>query len=71
MQVMPFWPEGLGMRRHQLIKTAENIRMGCDPAFLSEAITTMSRGAGALQRHRETLVLRQGHQPVDALERRG
>jgi soluble lytic murein transglycosylase-like protein len=29
MQVMPFWPESLGMRRHQLIKTAENIRMGC------------------------------------------
>ena len=29
MQVMPFWPETLGMRRHQLIKTAENIRMGC------------------------------------------
>ena len=29
MQVMPFWPETLGMRRHQLTKTAENIRMGC------------------------------------------
>ena len=29
MQVMPFWPESLGMRRHQLTKTAENIRMGC------------------------------------------
>ena len=29
MQVMPFWPENLGMRRHQLIKAAENIRMGC------------------------------------------
>jgi len=29
MQVMPFWPESLGMRRHQLIRTPENIRMGC------------------------------------------
>ncbi|MDF3021813.1 MAG: hypothetical protein K0Q92_3116, partial [Steroidobacteraceae bacterium] len=29
MQVMPFWPESLGMRRHQLIKAPENIRMGC------------------------------------------
>ena len=29
MQVMPFWPETLGMRRHQLIKVSENIRMGC------------------------------------------
>jgi len=29
MQVMPFWPEQLGMRRHQLIRSPENIRMGC------------------------------------------
>jgi soluble lytic murein transglycosylase-like protein len=29
MQVMPFWPETLGMRRHQLVKPTENIRMGC------------------------------------------
>jgi soluble lytic murein transglycosylase-like protein len=29
MQVMPFWPENLGMRRHQLVKVSENIRMGC------------------------------------------
>ena len=29
MQVMPFWPESLGMRRHQLTKPPENIRMGC------------------------------------------
>jgi soluble lytic murein transglycosylase-like protein len=29
MQVMPFWPETLGMRRHQLTKAPENIRMGC------------------------------------------
>jgi soluble lytic murein transglycosylase-like protein len=29
MQVMPFWPETLGMRRHQLVKAPENIRMGC------------------------------------------
>ncbi len=29
MQVMPFWPESLGMRRSRLIKAPENIRMGC------------------------------------------
>jgi len=29
MQVMPFWPERLGMRRHDLIHIAPNIRMGC------------------------------------------
>ena len=29
MQVMPFWPENLGMRRSQLVKVTENIRMGC------------------------------------------
>ena len=29
MQVMPFWPEQLGMRRYQLVKVVENIRMGC------------------------------------------
>ncbi len=29
MQVMPFWPERLGMRRYELIHIAPNIRMGC------------------------------------------
>jgi soluble lytic murein transglycosylase-like protein len=29
MQVMPFWPEQLGMRRHQLVQIQPNIRMGC------------------------------------------
>lgn len=29
MQVMPFWPEKLGMRRHELTAIAPNIRMGC------------------------------------------
>jgi len=29
MQVMPFWPEQLGMRRHELTQTSANIRMGC------------------------------------------
>ena len=28
MQVMPFWPEQLGMRRFQLVKISENIKMG-------------------------------------------
>jgi soluble lytic murein transglycosylase-like protein len=29
MQVMPFWPERLGMRRYELVHVAPNIRMGC------------------------------------------
>jgi soluble lytic murein transglycosylase-like protein len=29
MQVMPFWPEQLGMKRHELIRIPQNIRMGC------------------------------------------
>ncbi|MFO7324801.1 MAG: lytic transglycosylase domain-containing protein [Pseudomonadota bacterium] len=29
MQIMPFWPEQLGMERRQLIQIEENIRMGC------------------------------------------
>jgi soluble lytic murein transglycosylase-like protein len=29
MQVMPFWPERMGMRRFELVRIAPNIRMGC------------------------------------------
>jgi soluble lytic murein transglycosylase-like protein len=29
MQVMPFWPEQLGMRRRELVSVEANIRMGC------------------------------------------
>jgi len=29
MQVMPFWPEELGMKRHQLTQIEANMRMGC------------------------------------------
>jgi soluble lytic murein transglycosylase-like protein len=29
MQVMPFWPEQLGMRRYQLTQVDANLRMGC------------------------------------------
>ena len=29
MQVMPFWPAELGMRRHQLTQIEANMRMGC------------------------------------------
>jgi soluble lytic murein transglycosylase-like protein len=29
MQVMPFWPEQLGMKRNELIRIPQNIRMGC------------------------------------------
>lgn len=29
MQIMPFWPEKLGMKRHQLTQIGPNVRMGC------------------------------------------
>jgi soluble lytic murein transglycosylase-like protein len=29
MQVMPFWPEKLGMHRYELVHVAPNVRMGC------------------------------------------
>ncbi len=29
MQVMPFWPERLGMRRYELTRVAPNLHMGC------------------------------------------
>ena len=29
MQVMPFWPEQLGMRRYELVHVAPNLHMGC------------------------------------------
>jgi soluble lytic murein transglycosylase-like protein len=29
MQVMPFWPDKLGMKRFQLTQVQENMRMGC------------------------------------------
>ena len=29
MQVMPFWPEQLGMRRYELTRVSANIHMGC------------------------------------------
>lgn len=29
MQVMPFWPNQLGMKNHELVRTPHNIRMGC------------------------------------------
>jgi soluble lytic murein transglycosylase-like protein len=29
MQVMPFWPEQLGMRRYELVHIAPNVHMGC------------------------------------------
>lgn len=29
MQVMPFWPAKLGMKRHELVQIEANMRMGC------------------------------------------
>ena len=74
MQVMPFWPENLGMRRHQLIKRAGKHPHGLRHlARLSQAREQQHCARpGALQRqHRQTLVFGQGDRPVDALEWRG
>lgn len=38
MQVMPFWPEQLGMRRRELVSMEPNIRMGC--AILRHYLST-------------------------------
>jgi len=29
MQIMPFWPKQLGMTNHELVRVAQNLRMGC------------------------------------------
>ena len=29
MQVMPFWPQQLGMTNHELVRIPQNVRMGC------------------------------------------
>jgi soluble lytic murein transglycosylase-like protein len=29
MQVMPFWPQQLGMTNHELVRIPQNLRMGC------------------------------------------
>lgn len=29
MQVMPFWPNQLGMTNHELVRIPQNVRMGC------------------------------------------
>lgn len=29
MQIMPFWPQQLGMTNHELVRIPENVRMGC------------------------------------------
>ena len=29
MQVMPFWPNQLGMTNHELVRISQNVRMGC------------------------------------------
>ena len=73
MQVMPFWPENLGMRRHQLIKMPENIRMGC--AILRfylerESDNVVARARPLQRQQRQARVLGQGDRAVVALERR-
>ena len=54
MQVMPFWPEELGMKRHQLTQVEANMRMGCAILrhYLQREKQRRAQGAGALQRQR-------------------
>ena len=50
MQVMPFWPEQLGMQRHQLTQVEANLRMGC--AILRHYLTRERNDVGkALARY--------------------
>ena len=72
MQVMPFWPEQLGMQRHQLVQIQPNIRMGCAilKFYLRSRATGCTQGARALQRQRRPARLsRSRHHSLDvALE---
>ena len=61
MQVMPFWPEKLGMHRYELVHVAPNIRMGCAILrfYLQLRAQRRAQGAGALQRqHRAGATIR-------------
>jgi soluble lytic murein transglycosylase-like protein len=52
MQVMPFWPERLGMRRYELVHDAPNIRMGCAILrfYLQQEHNNYARALAALDR---------------------
>ena len=74
MQVMPFWPEKLGLHRYELVHVAPNIRMGC--AILRFYLTyehndvrrALARYNGSIG-HRDYPDL--VHRALDALGRRG
>jgi soluble lytic murein transglycosylase-like protein len=54
MQVMPFWPEELGMKRYELTRMAANIQMGC--AILRHYLKRERNNlARALQRYNGSL----------------
>jgi soluble lytic murein transglycosylase-like protein len=54
MQVMPFWPEQLGMKRYELSRIAPNIQMGC--AILRHYLKRERNNvARALQRYNGSL----------------
>ena len=54
MQVMPFWPEQLGMKRYELSRIAPNIQMGC--AILRHYLKREKNNvARALQRYNGSL----------------
>ena len=54
MQVMPFWPEKLGMKRYELSRIEPNIKMGC--AILRHYLQRERNNvARALQRYNGSL----------------
>jgi soluble lytic murein transglycosylase-like protein len=54
MQIMPFWPEQLGMKRYQLSRIEPNIKMGC--AILRHYLKREKNNvARALQRYNGSL----------------
>jgi soluble lytic murein transglycosylase-like protein len=65
MQVMPFWPEQLGMRRYELTRIVPNLHMGC--AILRFYLDSERRDVRrALQRqHRTTRLSRPRNSTLD------
>ena len=49
MQVMPYWPERLGMKELSVVHVAPNIRMGC--AILRFSAAHPQRRAAALEKY--------------------
>ena len=68
MQVMPFWPEQLGMRRYELTRVTANLHMGCAILryYLDNERRDVTARPGALQRqHRAPRLPRSRDRALD------